>query len=304
MLERSSSATRSRRTRSSRIVPRSSSPGDEAHERAVPEDPPDHGRPLEDGLLARRQPVDARGDQRLHACPGSARRRRRRRRRSASGSSPRRTAGCPRSCRGGPSGRPARARPAAAARRRAARSPRRQRLELDRDRRAGGRRPSPAARRAARAGRGRRSGAAPGAPIPTRCSISSNSGSSAQWMSSKTSTSGCASASFVGPLARRPRRSPAGGARRATASRTPDASPSRSAIASSSQQTRSFSIASSSGSSSEIPADALTISASGQYVIALAVGQAAAGEHGRALERLLELLREAALADARARRRS
>ena len=51
-----------------------------------------------------------------------------------------------------------------------------------------------------------------------------------------------------------------------TASRTPTASPSRSATASSSQQARSFSYALSSGSSSEMPADAFTISAIGHHV--------------------------------------
>ena len=46
-----------------------------------------------------------------------------------------------------------------------------------------------------------------------------------------------------------------------------------------------------------IPAATLTISAIGQYVIALAVGQRAAGEHRRALEAVDELAREPALAD-------
>ena len=96
-----------------------------------------------------------------------------------------------------------------------------------------------------------------------RCSISSSSGSSAQWMSSKTRTSGCTPAS----------RSDHSRTAQAiscwldslwTASSTPEASPRRSAIASSSQQTFSFSTASLTGSSSVIPAETLTISATGQ----------------------------------------
>ena len=61
----------------------------------------------------------------------------------------------------------------------------------------------------------------------------------------------------------------------------------------------SFSCASSTGSSSEIPAAAFTISASGQYVMPSPYGQAAAGEHRRALEPRDELAREPALAHAR-----
>ena len=48
-----------------------------------------------------------------------------------------------------------------------------------------------------------------------------------------------------------------------------------------------------------IPADAFTISASGQYVTPSPYGQAAAHQHGRALEAGDELAREPALADAR-----
>ena len=96
-----------------------------------------------------------------------------------------------------------------------------------------------------------------------RCSIRSSSGSSAQWTSSKPSTSGCASAKLVAhscaaQAISRPRRLPE------TLSSTPDASPSRSATASLVHASRSFSIASSGESSSEIPAAACTISASGR----------------------------------------
>ena len=94
-------------------------------------------------------------------------------------------------------------------------------------------------------------------------SISSSSGSSAQWMSSKTSTSGwvCAMSCAHSRAAQAIScwlRSPW------TASSTPVARPSRSATASAGQHSRSFSIATSSGSSSAIPATSLTISASGQ----------------------------------------
>ena len=96
-----------------------------------------------------------------------------------------------------------------------------------------------------------------------RCSISSSSGSSAQWTSSKTRISGLASASS------------AAHSRAAQAiscwlrsvsipSSTPTASASRSATASSPHWARSFEIASWTGSSSAIPAATLTISASGQ----------------------------------------
>ena len=99
-----------------------------------------------------------------------------------------------------------------------------------------------------------------------RCSIRSSSGSSAQWTSSKPSTSGCASAKLVAhscaaQAISRPRRLPE------TLSSTPDASPSRSATASLVHASRSFSIASSGESSSEIPAAACTISASGRYAM-------------------------------------
>ena len=96
-----------------------------------------------------------------------------------------------------------------------------------------------------------------------RCSISSRSGSSAQWMSSKTSTSGCGSASFA-PHSRAAQAISWPVASASTASSTPDALASRSAIASSSQQARSLSNASRTGSSSWMPAETFTISASGQ----------------------------------------
>ena len=99
-----------------------------------------------------------------------------------------------------------------------------------------------------------------------RCSISSSSGSSAQWMSSKPSTTGWVSASFS-TNARAAQAISCGERSPSSASRTPDARPSRSATASSSQWAFSFSNASSIGSSSEIPATVLTISASGQYVM-------------------------------------
>ena len=106
-----------------------------------------------------------------------------------------------------------------------------------------------------------------------RCSISSSSGSSAQWMSSKISTSGCGwairsahsrAAQAISCWLRSPE----------TASSTPDARPSRSATASAGQESRSFSSATSSGSSSAMPAAALTISASGQYVTPSPYGSA------------------------------
>ena len=51
--------------------------GREAHQRALPERPADHGRPLQQRLRLRVEPVDARGDQRLQrvgdpADPGGA----------------------------------------------------------------------------------------------------------------------------------------------------------------------------------------------------------------------------------------
>ena len=116
-------------------------------------------------------------------------------------------------------------------------------------------------------------------------------------MSSKTSTSGCAAASCSAHSRAAQAiscwlRSPS------TASSTPAARPSRSATTSSSQETSSFSCASSTGSSSEIPAARLDHLGERPVGDALAVGQAAAGEHGRALEPGDELAREPALADA------
>ena len=84
-----------------------------------------------------------------------------------------------------------------------------------------------------------------------------------------------------------------------SASSMPEARPSTSATVSSSQHSRSFANASSSGSSSEIPAAALIISASGQYGDALAVRETASGENAGALETVHELPGEAALPDSR-----
>ena len=161
----------------------------------MPEDPPDHRGALQQRLRARRAAGRCARRSAPAACRGSARRRVAAPRASIrivsstksglpsvlSSSAAARSAGSSPSCE--------------RARRRAPRSPRRPAARARSRSRAGARRPSPAARRAARAARGRRSGAAPRAPTPARCSISSSSGSSAQWMSSKTSTSGCASAS-------------------------------------------------------------------------------------------------------------
>ena len=114
--------------------------------------------------------------------------------------------------------------------------------------------PSHAGRRSSRDGRAAR--AAPGTAAgserssPWTCARSARAASSAQWMSSKTSTSGCGSASFSAHSRAPPAiscwfRSPF------TASRTPDARASRSAGLVG-QQSRSFSSASSSRSSSAI----------------------------------------------------
>ena len=121
------------------------------------------------------------------------------------------------------------------------------------------------------------------------CSISSSSGSSAQWMSSKTRISGwvcdisCAhsrAAQEISCWLRSPW----------TASSTPVARPSRSATASAGQHSRSFSIATSSGSSSAMSAAPLTISASGQYVMLSPYGRQRPVEHRRSLERGEELV--------------
>ena len=98
-----------------------------------------------------------------------------------------------------------------------------------------------------------------------RCSITFNSGSSAQWMSSKTSTSGCIPES-CSAHARAAQRSSSRERSRSLAPSRPAAVASRSAIASLSQHARSLSNASATGSSSVIPADCFTISASAQYV--------------------------------------
>ena len=130
-----------------------------------------------------------------------------------------------------------------------------------------------------------------------RCSISSSSGSSAQWTSSKTRISGRASASSAAHS--RAAHAISCWLRSASIpSSTPTASASRSATASSPQQARSFETASWTGSSSVIPAATLTISASGQYVTPSPYGQRAADEHRRALDAFDELAGKPALADA------
>ncbi len=96
-----------------------------------------------------------------------------------------------------------------------------------------------------------------------RCSMRSRSGSSAQWMSSKKSTSGWTSPS-VCITSRAAQEISCALRSPSSASSIPEARPRTSATVSSSQQALSFANASSSGSSSEMPAAALTISASGQ----------------------------------------
>ena len=101
------------------------------------------------------------------------------------------------------------------------------------------------------------------------------------------------------PTRARPTRSPAAPRSPSTASSTPTASAEQVGDRLVLAATRGASSApSSSGSSSVMPAEAFTISASGQYVTPSPYGQAAAEEHGRALEAGDELAREAALPDA------
>ena len=131
-----------------------------------------------------------------------------------------------------------------------------------------------------------------------RWSISSSSGSSAQWMSSKTMISGWTSASSSANS--RAAQAISGAPRSpSTASITPDARPSSSAIASSPQHSISFCLAVSIGSSSVIPAADLTISASGQYVMPSPYGSARPREDRRALDPGEELADQPALPHSR-----
>ena len=229
---------------------------------------------------------------------------RRRRPRAACAPSPRGRAGCPRSSR-------AASRRSAGESSRSASSASTQLLALVAARaararsrsRARGRRPSPGGCRAARAARGRRSGAARRAPSSARCSISSSSGSSAQWMSSKTSTSGCASASSARPTRAPPRRSPAGSRSASTASSTPTAS---------AEQVGDGLVAAARAQLLDRLLDRVVVGDPGRDLDhlgerpvgdALAVRQAAADEHGRALERRRRTRARAGSCRRRARRR-
>ena len=139
--------------------------------------------------------------------------------------------------------------------------PLRERPQVDRDRAASA--SSPPGSRSRSSGRARQTiSTGASSTLSARCSMRSRSGSSAQWTSSKPSTSGCASASDVAHSCAAqaiscPRRLPE------TVSSTPEASPSKSATASLEQASLSFSNASSGESSGEIPAASWTISASG-----------------------------------------
>ena len=106
-----------------------------------------------------------------------------------------------------------------------------------------------------------------------RCSITSSMRSSAHWTSSNTSTSGCASASCSAQR-RAAQLVSVDASASSAAPRTPSATPRRSATASLSQHIRSFSNASAAGSSSVIPAEALTIEAIGQNAIPSPYGRA------------------------------
>ena len=183
-----------------------------------------------------------------------------------------------------------------AARRRAPRS-RSGRAARARSRsRARGRRPSRDGCRAARAARARSRAAAPRAPRSPRCSISSSSGSSAQWMSSKTSTSGCSCASRCAHS--RAAQAISCWLRSAcTASSTPGGEP---------EQVGDGLVLAEGAQLLDRDVERVVVDDPGRALDhlgqrpvgdALAVGQAAAREHGRALERLAELAREPALAD-------
>ena len=190
--ERLSRVMKSRRSRSSRTGSRSSTSGSRRADRALPEDPADHGGALEQPLLVSPQPVDAGRDHRLQRVRDPLRRCRPR---AASASSPRRRAGCPRSSRAASSARRPRARGRRAARRAAPRSP--PGASGSSSVAAARTRPPPQlGRMSSSSGRARQriiSGAS--LTRSARCSISSSSGSSAQCTSSKTRISGLASAS-------------------------------------------------------------------------------------------------------------
>ena len=151
----------------------------------------DHRSALEDGALARAEPVEACGEKRLDRLRDRAARRGRPRARGR-GAARGRT-GCPRrprrSGRAGRSRGPSARVPRAAHRRRRAgarRAPRRSRCRAPPRSRGGP--------RAARRGRRRPRGSTP-RPDSTRCSTRSRKVGSAQWTSSKTRTSGCSAAS-------------------------------------------------------------------------------------------------------------
>ena len=302
--ERSSRVTKSRSSRSSSVSLERLELRRELLERALPEDPADHRRALEQRFSLRRQPVDARGDQRLQRV-GDAARCRRSRSSSSIRTSPRRRAGCPRSSRAA-SARSAGASSWSAserveqllalARARAARARSRSRAR--------GRRPSRDGCRAARAARGRGSAAAPRAPGRRGARSARAAAPRPSGCPRRRGRAAAPRASSLRPTRAPPRRSPAGCARPRTASSTPTASPSRSATASSSQQARSFSIASSTRVVVGDPGRALDHLGERPVGDALAVGQAAAGEHGRALDAVERTRARAGSCRRRARRRS
>ena len=127
--------------------------------------------------------------------------------------------------------------------------------------------------------------------------MSSSSGSSPQWTSSKTSTSGLSAAS-CSAHARAAHVISCWLRSASTASSTPTASASRSATASSSQHSRIFSLRLVERVVVGDPGRRLHHLGERPVRDALAVGKAAAGEDGRALETGDELAREPALADA------
>ena len=263
-----------------------------------PEDAADHGRPLEQRASRRAAAGRCARRSAPGACPGSARGRRR---------------PPPTSIRivsSTKSGLPSvlsssvvadvagSDRVARAARRRAPRC-RRGRAARARSRSRGrGRRPSRDARRAARAARGRGSGAARRAPA-RRGARSARAAAPRP--------SGCPRRRARAAARRRARSAHSRAAHAiscwlrspSTASSTPAARPSRSATASSSQQARSFSTRLLDGIVVGDPGRGLHHLGERPVRDALAVGEAAAGEHGRALEARDELAREPALADAR-----
>ena len=134
------------------------------------------------------------------------------------------------------------------------------------------------------------------------CSITCSSGSSAQWMSSNTSTSGCMLANSSAH-ARAAQRSSSRLCSRSLAPISPAAAASRSAIASLSQHARSFSNASPIGSSSAIPADCLDHLGERPVRDALAEGQASGRAGSSRARRSRRTRRRGGSCRCRARRR-